>query len=337
MSISMECPSCMNAFSLPDTMAGRKSKCPECQFTVFVPRAESSADTAAADTPAPAPKADAVPEVTAAPPKKKSRAAVKKPTATTASVPPRGDNPFAFDDKKPAGPRRQKSGGKGGLILLAVFAVFALGGLVLLVGGGAAAWFLLIRPAQSEGAATALEMNNEGSREGDPTKSDDEDPPKKETPKNDTPKNPDGKPNDAPNLPQNSRLAISCSPIPPTIKPGDQVPVNITVQRENCQGDVQIALDSPQRVLLVSYSPKLLARFDQIPATVTVAPNTKNGVYTLQVTATLNGLSDVKTLEFKVENPVVVKAPPSGPPETAPLQFLGGAQIQMQTNQWQGK
>ena len=40
MPISMECPSCMNSFSLPNELAGRKTKCPECQFVLYVPHGD---------------------------------------------------------------------------------------------------------------------------------------------------------------------------------------------------------------------------------------------------------------------------------------------------------
>src|SRR5262249_12999174 len=37
MAIPFDCPGCMKHFELPETMAKRKLKCPECQFTFIVP------------------------------------------------------------------------------------------------------------------------------------------------------------------------------------------------------------------------------------------------------------------------------------------------------------
>src|SRR5262245_59295670 len=100
MPISMECPSCMNGFSVPDEAAGRKTKCPDCQFVPFVPRPDTHVEAAppAATTKADAPAPSAAPvevieavEAVRPAPSKKSRAVSRAPAAGA----PAGDNPFA--------------------------------------------------------------------------------------------------------------------------------------------------------------------------------------------------------------------------------------------------
>lgn len=168
MPISMECPSCMYSFSLPDEMAGRKSKCPECQFGLFVPHGDTLVETPpttapqssdpAPATPAPSiqkqvqvveplPLANAAKEGnnTPAPSKKKRQAIAKKPEVV-AEV-PAVDNPFDFRalEANSAPPVRRRRRGMG-LLLLLGFVIVALGGLLLVGGGAAAAWFFWLRP-----------------------------------------------------------------------------------------------------------------------------------------------------------------------------------------------
>ncbi len=158
MPISMECPSCMNTFTVPDEMAGRKSKCTECQFTLFVPRGDSSADSSA-PTPATPPKSDSVPEVTTAETRpvevvaapastKPKRSAIKKPTPTTTKRPPKSDNPFTFDDRPSPDRPRRRSGSRAGLFVLAALLIAGLGGLLLLGGGGLVVWYFISQSAQ---------------------------------------------------------------------------------------------------------------------------------------------------------------------------------------------
>src|SRR5437879_3888397 len=59
MPISIDCPSCLDTFSMPDTTAGRKFRCPTCQFVLFVPGGEATMDIA------PAPRGDILPRGTA--------------------------------------------------------------------------------------------------------------------------------------------------------------------------------------------------------------------------------------------------------------------------------
>ncbi len=107
------------------------------------------------------------------------------------------------------------------------------------------------------------------------------------------------------------------------------MPFTIRVKRENCQGEVRITLEAPPGALLASSSPSVPAGIDQILASVKVVPNAKGGTYPLKITATLNELTDLQTVEFKVENAVPVNVPPE--PDNSPLQFLGGAQLRMKT------
>ena len=51
MPISMECPSCLHGFSLPNELAGRKIKCPACQFTLFATHPKTKVETAAVPPP----------------------------------------------------------------------------------------------------------------------------------------------------------------------------------------------------------------------------------------------------------------------------------------------
>jgi WD40 repeat protein len=211
MPISMECPSCMNSFSLPDELAGRKTKCPECQFSLFVPQGDAPIDATASRSSSPSASVPTPNKVTATPtrnptgevanrtpaPSKKVRAVPKKSAATTTTPPPASDNPFDFNGKESGGSHRRKSRGKGGIILLCVLVVFLLGGLLVVAGGGAVVWYLL-RPAQTAVIADAPVQEEVRYAEA-PTKVEDQDPPKKsipkeEPPKKDPPKNTGGKP-----------------------------------------------------------------------------------------------------------------------------------------------
>ena len=214
MPISMECPSCMNSFSLPDELAGRKSKCPDCQFTVFVPRAETHADQTAAVSPSPAPAPAPTPP--AAPKAKSKKKAIdvaavtpvpQKKTRAVKKAPPvkQSDNPFAFDDDESSRPRRNRGSG-GVMLLLVLLALFAFGGLLIVAGGGAF-WLYWSRTkaeearVEAEARATvearakieALQAEMEAIRAAKEAKVQEL---PKEEPKPDKPKKPDGKPMD---------------------------------------------------------------------------------------------------------------------------------------------
>jgi|GEM_PF-6883671 len=95
MPIRLTCSACNKPMQAPDTAAGKRVKCPNCQAVVSVPAAAPaapppSARPAAPPVPPPAPQA-AVPPPPA-------------PAAAAAAAAPANDNPFGFDDapvKKP--------------------------------------------------------------------------------------------------------------------------------------------------------------------------------------------------------------------------------------------
>jgi hypothetical protein len=96
MPIRLTCSACSKPMQAPDTAAGKRVKCPNCQAVVSVPSA-----SAAPAAPPPAPPRAAPPPVPPSAPK----AALPAPAAP---APAQTDNPFGFDDapakksKKPA-------------------------------------------------------------------------------------------------------------------------------------------------------------------------------------------------------------------------------------------
>lgn len=78
MPIRLTCSACSKPMQAPDTAAGKRVKCPNCQAVVSVPAA------------APAPAAPAAPAPRAAPP--------PVPKAAAPAPAPANDNPFGFDD-----------------------------------------------------------------------------------------------------------------------------------------------------------------------------------------------------------------------------------------------
>jgi hypothetical protein len=348
MPISMECPSCMNSFSLPDELGGRKTKCPECQFVLYVPHGETSVDTAASPPSTSSAPATVVPinsphveAVGRTPPSKKVRPIPKKSTATTAAVPPASDNPFEFNGKEPSSSRRRKRGGMGGVILLGVLAVFLLGGLLVVAGGGVAVWYLWFsaKSAASPDAPIKEEVRvTEATR-----KIEDKEPPKKnepkeEAPKQDPPKKPGGKPVrdpilDTPAPMEKPKLNPNPDPVQPpggkkaqfnlsvisslTVRAGDKVMLNVSVLRLDCKGTVSIAMFPSNAGISADLPPNLPEDIDQVKVAVSVADSVKPGTYRLMVTAILlgtNRLSDTKVCELTVEKagkPVAENPPPA--------------------------
>jgi WD40 repeat protein len=325
MPISMECPSCLNTFSPPDTMAGRKTKCPHCQFVLFVPRAESDA------------AATAPPQVAAAPdrktPAKKSRAII------TAAA---DDKPFAFNERKSSRrPRRREEGGWGTL-LLAAFVIVGLGVLLLLGAAGAAAWYFWGEP--SKGPTAEVKKNEP---EPEPKKTDKEEPADKEKPKEEQPKEedppnrPDRKPvrdkpardkiDDRPPPMRNpdpepmpmkpGRLTLS--PIPQqTLKAGERAALNVSVFREDCKGDVRIDIAGGLPYVRLERSFVLPAEIDRKPVLADIDDNAPPGKYVLTVTARLGNVTTSTSTELIVEKPApVVVAPPPPDPKDPPLQL----------------
>jgi phage FluMu protein Com len=54
MAITLDCPSCGRSLNVPDTLAGKKVKCPQCEESVSVPAEDSEAVTQEPRSPQPA-------------------------------------------------------------------------------------------------------------------------------------------------------------------------------------------------------------------------------------------------------------------------------------------
>jgi WD40 repeat protein/outer membrane biosynthesis protein TonB len=361
MPISMECPSCMNSFSLPDELAGRKSKCPDCQFTVFVPRGETTVDQSAAvasssappPVPKPRPKKKAVEVDAVTPvPQKKTRAVKKTPPV----VP--GDNPFAFTDSDTPSQRRRKRGSGGVMLLLALLAMFAFGGLLLVAGGGAF-WLYWSRTkaeearteAESRAKMEAIQAEMEALRAEKEAKAHEL---PKEEPKADKPKKPDAKPVNDPIVKPNNdpeKKAIvnqPPAPVPPptpqppparqprltlapiteyTVKAGEMLKISVSVVREDCKGIVTINVTGLPPGIRAE--PVILDDdIDRASLQMTVDATTTPGKYSLSVTATLAAkkpVTDGKMFELTVEK--AATAPVDQPAANGPLQLLGGVRV----------
>ena len=329
MPISMECPSCMNTFSVPDTMAGRKSNCPECKLVLFVPRGETTMNVVNGTT---APKGEPIQVKAVVPnPAKKERTVIKKTTATRPTASTGDQRGF-------------------GLMLPGLFALFILGGLLLLAGGGAA-WYFLSRPAKAQVATTGQETPKEETRKAEPTKDPLKDPTFMVDTKKDPPKIPGGKPIrdtfdaspppknlgskpsgdtidnpppsttpgskpsgntiDAPptsNPKKNGRLTLSLN-APLAAKPGERVTVNIKVLREDCKGPVSLEFQPESRDVVEAPVRMLPADVDRVSITLVVDPKAKAEQHSLQVKGKLDDLTDAKVALLNVETPTVVTVP----------------------------
>jgi len=357
----------MNSFSLPDELAGRKTKCPECKYALYVPLGETTVDTNASPSSTSTAPATVVP--TNSPsvefanktpaPSKKVRPVPKKSTATTTAARPASDNPFEFGGKETGGSRRRKSGGMRGMILLGVLAVFLLGGLVVVAGGGAAVWWFLLRTPNAV-ANTEAPIKEEVRVAETPRNSDPKDPQKKgptkeETPKNDLPKKPGGKPVrepilDGPDPMEKPKPNPNSDPMQPpggkkaqfnlslisslTVRAGDKVLMNVSVLRLDCKGPVSITMFPSNAGISAGPPLNLPEDIDQAKVEVSVADSVKPGTYRLTVTALLlgtNRLSDTKVCELKVEKAgtPVVENPPPADQGNGPLQ-IANARIHME-------
>lgn len=104
MPIRLTCSACTKPMQAPDSAAGKRVKCPNCQAVVSVPAAAPAAPAA----PPPAPQRAAPPPVP--PPAPKAAPAPPAPAppapAPAAPAPAQTDNPFGFDDAPAKKPKR---------------------------------------------------------------------------------------------------------------------------------------------------------------------------------------------------------------------------------------
>jgi hypothetical protein len=112
MTIEFNCDGCRYPFKVPDTMAGKKGKCPKCGALTTIPTSSSGSPIAVAPPPPP-----------------------------PGMPPPPAGMPPAYADERDYDyapqPRRRKKSKKGLIIGLSI------GAAVLLIGGGLLLWFLL--------------------------------------------------------------------------------------------------------------------------------------------------------------------------------------------------
>ncbi len=99
-----------------------------------------------------------------------------------------------------------------------------------------------------------------------------------------------------------SKGQLMLAPLPAqTVKAGGSGKINVNVVRKDCKGDVRVAAVPPPNIVQVAAATTLPANSEQIEIPFTVAANATPGKYTIQVTVSLDALSDAKPFELTIE------------------------------------